>query len=215
MMFRTLRLGLLVAGIVVTALASPVLAGSYNAAGGVIPDNQPGNPLIMNFAVTDVGPITSVDVTLNSFTHTWVGDMIATLTGPGGVATILNRTTNEVAASCTSTVGNSANVAGNYRFIDSGASIAAALNANPATLAAGDYTASTRTVPTTCTAPLSLGSIFNGTNAVGNWTLSVTDNAALDSGTIGSATLNVNTVPEPAIFGVALLGLGLLGIRRR
>lgn len=214
MTFRTARLSLLVAGALVAAMATPGLATMYTTAGGAIPDNQPGNALLLNFAVTDVGAITSVDLTLTGLTHTWIGDIVATLTGPSGSMNILNRTTNNT-TQCASTVGNSANTAGNYLFQDGGANIAAALASSPVTLAAGTYTASDRVVASTCTAPISFAAVFNGGNAVGNWTLSVSDNAAADVGTLTSATLNVVTVPEPATFGVLLLGLGILGLRRR
>lgn len=195
------------------AIVAPAAFGSaFTMTGGPIPDNQPANPLVITFNVTDTGPVTGLDLTLTNLAHTWAGDLIVTLTAPGGtVADIMRRTTTVA----TSTVGDSTNFNGNYRFIDSGANLATALNAlgDAANLASGDYAASTRTaVPGAASTNVSLNTIFNGVSAFGTWTLRISDNAALDTGTLGSATLNI--IPAPG--AVALAGIaGLAGIRRR
>jgi hypothetical protein len=208
-----------VAGPAVVLAAAPMLAsaGTYTSPGGLIPDNQPGNPLVITFNVTDVGLVQHVDLTLTGFNHTWVGDMIATLSGPGDVvsADIMRR----MGATTSSGVGDSANFAGTYRFIDSGVDpvpIVAAQTATTFNLPSGDYWATTLGTVTNAGNKVTLNSVFATTLAPGTWTLRISDNAALDSGSFASATLNVVTIPEPVSAGVVgLIGAGLLIRRRR
>lgn len=203
------------AGLMLAAAAS---AGSYTSTGGAIPDNAPLTPLIVTFAVTESGPLAALDLTLTGLTHTWIGDLIVTLTSPNATAVDILRRTTQTSNLATSLTGSSANFAGNYRFIDTGANISTTLGSNTSTfnLPSGDYMASSRTVGTTSSAPLSLNTLFAGTPLLGNWVLTISDNASLDTGALVSATLNVSAVPEASTF--LMFGLGLVGIvalRRR
>ena len=191
--------------------ASFASAALYTTVGGAIPDNAPAGPLVLSFVVTDPGAVANVNLTLTGLTHTWAGDIIATLKGPGGApsASIMTRP-----GSTTPTgVGDSTNFGGTYRFIDSGADMNAALALLPdaGVLAGGDYKASFGTVSPIQT--VSLNTIFGGVTAAGTWTLSISDNAAADTGALGSATLSI-TVPEPATLS-AIAGLSLAALRRR
>jgi subtilisin-like proprotein convertase family protein len=200
--------------------ATPMLAsaGTYlGSGGGAIPDNQPGNPLIITFNVTEVGAVNHVDLTLTGLTHTWIGDLIGTLSGPGGVvnADIMRR----IGATTSTGVGDSTNVNGNYRFIDSGVDPVAAVAplGDAAVLPSGDYWATTLGAATNAGTKVNLDAVFAAVgNAQGTWTLRLSDNAALDTGSITSATLNISTVPEPMSIGaVGMIGAGLLVRRRR
>lgn len=195
------------------ALIAPAAFGSaFTMAGGAIPDNAPANPLVITFNVTDTGPVTGLDLTLTNLAHTWAGDLIITLTAPGGTVADIMRRSSTTAAS---TVGDSSNFLGNYRFIDGGGNLATALAAGGDTfnVPAGDYQATTRvTVPGSLMTPVLLNTVFNGVEAFGTWTLRISDNAAADLGSVGSATLNI--IPAPG--AVALAGFaGLAGLRRR
>jgi subtilisin-like proprotein convertase family protein len=211
-----------VAGPAIAMAATPMLAaaGTYTSPGGAIPDNQPGNPLVITFNVTDVGSPTHVDLTMTGLTHSWAGDIIATLSGPGDVvsADIMRR----LGATTSSGVGDSTNFGGNYRFIDTGVDPVPPLVALPDTgvLPSGDYWATTLGTSTASGNKVTLDAVFAGVgNAVGTWTLRISDNAGLDTGSLTSATLNVVTggqTPEPTTIGViGLVGAGLLVKRRR
>jgi hypothetical protein len=62
---------------------------------------------------------------------------------------------------------------------------------------------------------LSSGSVFNGMDPNGTWTLRIVDGAAGDTGTLGSwsAAGTYAAVPEPATM--AVLGLGAAALLRR
>jgi subtilisin-like proprotein convertase family protein len=182
-------------------LSAAASAGVYTSPGGSIADNAPGSPLVVSFSVTDSGPLASLDVTLTGLTHTWAGDLVATLTAPNGTfANLMSRPG-------TGTFGDSSDFGGTYRFIDGGADLVAGLAAGDGTfvLPSGDYQAT-----------VMLNDAFAGTPLLGTWTLSISDNAPGDLGALGSASLSVTAVPEASTF--AMFGLGLLGVaalRRR
>lgn len=183
------------------SLSAAASAGVYTSPGGSILDNAPDSPLVVSFNVTEAGPLASLDVTLTGLTHTWAGDLIATLTAPDGTfANLMSRPG-------TGTFGDSTDFGGDYRFIDGGADLVAGLTALPGTavLPGGDYQAT-----------VLLNDAFASTSMLGTWTLAISDNALGDVGALGSASLSVTAVPEASTF--AMFGLGLLGVaalRRR
>ena len=199
--------------------AAAASANTYTSPGGAIPDavgTVPGS-LVVTFNVTEAGSLAALDLTLTGLTHTWAGDLIITLTSPGGtVADIMRRAT--VSTAPTSLVGDSSDFNGTYRFIDSGGDLAAALALGTSlfVVPGGDYQASTRIAGTTANSPVLLNSVFAGTSLLGTWTLAVSDNAGADTGAFTSASLNVTAVPEASTWLMMGLGLaGLAAVRRR
>lgn len=202
-----------VAGLATTAAARPAYVGG----GFAIPDNSAvGNS--STIVVPDAFSITDMSVTITwpattggaAGGHTWCGDLVATLTGPGGTVTIMNRIGSTTAAG----VGDSSDFTNSYTFSDSSVNniwTAAATAGASAAVANGTYEAHTRTGAFAYQRVAMLGT-FGGTGSLGNWTLKITDGAGGDTGTVASWTLNLTPTPGAAsLFGLA----GLAGLRRR
>ena len=128
-----------------------------------IPDNNAtGADSVIDFASNLVN-IDDVNVTVN-ITHTFTGDLILTLTSPGGTSVILSNRNGGSGEDYTSTV-----------FDDDGAT--------PISSGSAPFTGTF--------SPDNPLSAFNGESALGNWTLNVSDNAGIDTGTIDSWSLEV------------------------
>ena len=186
----------------VAAAAAPgVAATDFTGAGYAIPDNNAAGAQ-SSVSVGNIGWVTSATISLNDWYHTWVGDLIVTLSHNGTDVAVLNRPGG---------VGNSANVDGNFTFADTGV--------NP-------FTAS---VPIPIGAIMSPGlyhpdnplSIFSGADASGTWTLNIADIVTIDTGRLGSWTLSLETtttppgVPEPAAWSLMIGGFALAGMQLR
>jgi len=131
-----------------------------------IPDfvADPAAPAISTIVSTDPSTITSLAVKIG-LTHTFVGDLTATLSNGVTTVTLFNG------------VGGGTNLAGVYTLSDL-ATVAFGTGASP--LATGEYR------------PVGLLSDFGAAAAAGTWTLTVTDNGAIDVGTIDSFELVIN-----------------------
>lgn len=196
------------AGLVVSGAAFAAGLEIVAGAGGAIPDgvaaNTPGAPFNSSVMTFDGDAISNVWLDLN-ITHSWVGDLIITLSNGSSTADIAVRTGQTTPLGA----GDSSNLLGVYTFQDGGADFWAAAIAAGTTIPTGTYSASTAGGGL-----VSLAGVFGGQSGAGTWTLSITDNFNFDTGSVAGWTLYVETIPTPgaaALFGVA----GLAGLRRR
>ncbi len=187
-----------------------VAAGAANAAVvtgtsgtfGDIPDGDPAG-VSLAISVTEQLTITDLNLTVSDLQTTFVGDITIRLVSPSGTAlNVIDR------------LADSSNLGGTYTFDDQASlSFAAALDALSPTevLASGSYSAGAL-------------SVFNGEQSDGDWSVTISDNFAIDSASAGTATLNITGFPEdngmapiplPAGMPLLALGLGALGLMRR
>lgn len=187
--------------------ASADFVGS--AAGGALPDDTPaGLDSVINVNLGTNEVITNVSININGLSHTWSGDIIGTLSGPGGSITIMSRPGG-------GGFGDSSNFNGNYTFNDTGADMWAALAplTNLQDLAPGTYFAADG-----ANTQQFFATTFGGTLTNGAWTLNLSDNALGDTGSYTSWDLNITSfvIPEPASLGLlGVAGMGLAFYRRR
>ena len=100
-------------------LAAAGDAGTYSGPGGAIPDEGALTSSIVVSGDTNF-PITSVVVSLQGLTHTWIGDLTATVTSPSGsVHTLFSRVglRNSIGS------GDTSDLNGTYSFADGGADL--------------------------------------------------------------------------------------------
>ncbi len=183
---------------------------SATGPGGPIPDfgiPTPGQPGVFTrtLNVPESCPIELVQLSLVSLNHTWVGDIVGTLTGPNGnTATMVFRNGQNGLASA----GDSSNYGGNYNFRDPPPALniwqAAAGGTSAFNIPSGTYFNSGAWQNPAHNPPNGPGpnnafaTSFNGSNAMGPWTLRLTDNAGSDIGNLGSWVLNVQCTQTPA-----------------
>ena len=200
-------------GAVVAALsvatATPALAAVqvFNGSGFAIADagGTLGSPIpttsSSSFVVGSLGSINSVTISLNEFSHTFAGDLIARLSNGTTTVDLFDRL-----GVPQTTFGNGNNFVGTYSFADANASLLPESGA----IAPGAYKSAQAL------------SAFNGQDTAGNWTLSIIDNSPQDTGNLRSWSLTLDygtngAVPEPATWAMMILGFGLIGaaMRRR
>jgi uncharacterized repeat protein (TIGR01451 family) len=142
-----------------------------------IPDNLPAGATSVATVAGMTGPITSLQVRIGA-THTWVGDLIFTLTSPGGTTiTLLDRP----GVPATTFGCNNEDVA--VTFQDGAA--------DPESICGPVNTP----WPVTLAAPVSALSAVNGQSGNGNWTLSVVDAGPGDTGTVTDWELIIQPAP--------------------
>ncbi len=183
-----------------------------------IPDNDP-NGLSNTQFVPDQGIIRDVNVDL-LIEHTWQGDLIVDVSHGGVTVPLLFRAGDSQSTG----LGFSENNFGNpldpdMKFIldDEAAGFydSAAPNGIGNVADPGILNVSGSWKPYGANGPSAL-SKFDGMDKHGDWTLFVSDNAGLDTGTLLNWSLHIENVPEPGSFlMLALFGLGTLAVRRR
>jgi subtilisin-like proprotein convertase family protein len=143
-----------------------------------IPD---GNPTGATSTINVTQDLTLTDLTVHvDITHTWVGDLTITLTSPAGTAiTLLDR------PGYTGTGFGCNNNDVHVTFADG--------QADPETVCAGTDVA----WPVTDAGPVTPLSALAGESTLGNWTLTVSDGAASDTGSL----INWELTPTPAFTG--------------
>ncbi len=154
--------------------APPSGAGTATTTPGTaIPDSNPAG-LTTTLDITDDFNITDLDVDLD-ISHTWVGDIIVTLTAPDGTtsATIVDRP----GAPATGTFGCSGN------------DILATLDDEAATAVEDECGGGVPTIAGSFI-PNEALSVFDGISTLGTWTLNVSDNGGGDTGTLNAWSLN-------------------------
>lgn len=216
-MMRRLSLAVLSVACTATAFAQTFGPG----AGGAIPDAVATNSIPGVLSTTIVVAGASTIATFNwaqvdFVSHTWGGDIAVELASPGGLAVHLF---SRVRGGGGTTFGDSSDLIGAYRFIDTGGgdfSAAAAAAASTVAIAPGTYNRST-TLPDQAGGLPAINnnpfSVFDGTDPNGTWTLSISDWAGGDTGVSRSWSFNTTPVPEPA--SMVALGLGALMLLRR
>lgn len=179
------------------AWAASVQAADFNLIGGPIPDNTPAGANF-NFTVSGItDPVGQVSISLN-LTHSFVGDLQATLISPNGTARLVlfSRLGNRRSGNS----GNSANLSGTYIFDDIATTdlwqTAAGLGTSQ-TVPTGVFRTSTAGTSLSdrggCTTRLNLA--FGGLTPAqtnGTWTLNIADLAGGDTGTLNLALLTLN-----------------------
>ena len=128
---------------------------------------------VSTITITDTGILLDADLRLN-VTHTWVGDLDATLTAPNGTVFVMfNR------------IGGSGDNFQVTYFDDSAAT--------PIAAGTAPYNGSFR--PQDPFAPI------NGISITGNWVLRIRDNASQDVGTLNAWSLFLNVQPVNTVIG--------------
>lgn len=148
--------------------------------------------------------------TLQDLKHTWVGDLVGTITHNGVTIDLFNREQ----MSPSNPFGSNQLFDGDYTFSTSAnLPVIAGTTANR-TIPGGAYSYE---FPVFDTGGQPVSPFF-GQSAFGLWTLTITDNAVLDSGSLRAWTLSVvEGAPEPSTWAMMLLGFGFVGtaLRRR
>jgi hypothetical protein len=183
---------------------------SVSATGPQLPDNNAAG-VNVDFVFNDPGIFinaagNNVTFTLTNFSHTWAGDITATLThvDSGLSTTIMNRPGG-------GTFGSSADfsTANTYSFNDGFPNPIQSLPSVPSP------------IPSTNFSPALPFAVFNGDSVSGTWRLNIADNAAGDTSNAnwtGTLTLEgdvATSIPEPVTSMTVLFGsLAVLGVRR-
>lgn len=195
---------------------------THTSVGGMTIFSSVTSTQSVDILFTDSRLITGgLQVTINSFTHTWIGDLSLTLThvDTGTNVSLMQRP--GVLITSTSALGFPDDFGGTYTFADTGATtVRAWAAANEGVVPAGTYRASEDQGSSDDVAIL-IASAFNGQAAGGTWRLTVADGASGDGGRFTNWTVQMNVadevsgIPEPGTWALLSGGLALVAVLRR
>lgn len=203
------------------ALTASAHADVYTGQGGSIADN---NSAGSDFTITvdDSMIVSDLSVTLTNFRHSFIGDLVATLTHePTGRSITLFDRVGRVTTSSSSD-GDSSNLHGNYAFADGGSNLwaAAAAGNNGTKIASGTYEATGSGIganASTGPGSVSFASTFDGIDAHGDWVLNLSDRSTgdrLNNDWTWSMDF-VAAVPGPGPLALLATAGAICGLRRR
>ena len=175
-----------------------------SGSGFSIPDGNPTGAF-SDIVVADNFLINDITVGLSSLTHTWIGDLIATLTHIDTNTTVdlFNRVGRTTGGD-----GDASILNGSYNFNDAftGDLWSVAISGGSSfTIPSGDY------FPTGAgsSAKVPMLTTISGLPSSGTWRLKISDDSAGGSGTLGSWSLNLQGSSPASVPGpLPLLGAG-------
>jgi subtilisin-like proprotein convertase family protein len=175
-----------------------------SGSGFSIPDNNPTGAF-SDIVVADNFLINDITVGLSSLTHTWIGDLIATLTHTDTNTTV--DLFNRVGRITGQSNSFNSNLNGSYNFNDAftGDLWTVAQGGDSFDIPGGDY------FPTGAgsSAKVPMLTTISGLPSSGTWRLKISDNASGDLGTLGSWSLNLQGSSPASVPGpLPLLGAG-------
>ena len=199
----------------IVAVASSSFAVTFGPSTvGSIPDNIATG--VSSTIAIGTGIASVQSITLRGVSHTWVGDLVVTVTAPNGAVVDLIR---KIQSGTTAGVGDSSNFFNaDLTFEVGGANLwtAAAGVGGSSNIAGGTYAPSTNLLTGSAATSYATSSYASFDNQVaGTWTLNARDTAADDTGTIASWEINATPVPEPATMTALALGLAAVARRRK
>jgi subtilisin-like proprotein convertase family protein len=211
----TMRLGLLSIALMCLFASTGFadVTGNSGNDGGAIPDNTPAG-YVSTVTITDSEIIEDAKFSIEGLTHSWIGDLIITISHStsGKSATLMHRVGT---TSHPNSVGDSSDVNGTYMFQDGNASIWSEAGngdtdyvVNPGVYAASGVNE----------AFVSLNTLFGGELTNGDWTFTISDNNATQTGAFLQTSVEfVSSIPEPGTMAIVVVGtlFGGVLLRRR